>query len=67
MITCGKCGMEFEEESNLSKILITDFNGVETGELYNNQDFREGKDQEVINGCPHCLTDYYLSDDIIEE
>ena len=66
MITCGKCGMEFEEEDDLAKILITDVNGVETGELYKNQSFREGEDQEVINGCPHCLTDYYLMDDIEE-
>jgi hypothetical protein len=52
----------FAEDESLSKILITENNGKETGELYNGQNFREGVDQEVIDGCPDCLTDSYLQD-----
>jgi len=52
----------FEEEEDLAKILITEVDGKEIGEIYNGQSFREGEDQEVINGCHNCLTDDYLQD-----
>jgi hypothetical protein len=52
----------FEEEEDLAKTLITEVNGQELDEIYKGQSLREGEGQEVINGCPDCLTDAYLVD-----
>jgi protein-arginine kinase activator protein McsA len=62
MIICNKCSKHFEDENQLSKILITETGNKEVGELYHGQNFKEGENQEVINGCPNCLTDGYLMD-----
>lgn len=63
MIICNKCGKYFNDDSELTKILITvDAKGKETGELYKGGRFDEGNTQEVIDGCPNCLTDEDLGD-----
>lgn len=62
MIRCNNCMKTFKNEEDLSKILITEADDKEEGVLYHGQQFREGEDQEVINGCPNCLTDAYLMD-----
>ncbi|MFW5890756.1 MAG: hypothetical protein ACOCUI_00900 [bacterium] len=61
MIRCNNCMRTFNSDSDLSKVLITDNHGVEEGEPYKGQEFDERK-QEVIDGCPDCLTDSYLTD-----
>ncbi|HZK27059.1 MAG TPA: hypothetical protein VFD00_05945 [Thermoclostridium sp.] len=61
MIRCNNCYKIFENESDLVKILISIENGNESGELYEGVP-GEAFTQEIINGCPDCLTDAYLTD-----
>ena len=61
MIRCNNCYKIFENESDLAKILISTENGNESGELYEGIP-EEAFTQEIINGCPDCLTDAYLTD-----
>jgi hypothetical protein len=58
MILCNNCGMIFENEEALTRILIIENElGEEQGELFTGQDYNS---KQLINGCPKCLTDGYL-------
>ena len=61
-IMCCNCGSRFSGEGGLAKVLVTaQAGGVETYEPYNPVvPLKES--QEVIDGCPVCLTDAYLMD-----
>lgn len=64
MIVCNNCGRRFEDDSNLSKILITSYdweNGPEEGCVYHGEPIDDSC-QVVVDGCPECLTDSYLMD-----
>jgi len=65
MIRCNNCMRTFKEEEDLAKVLLTmvDFK-YEIREPYNPCKHLniDEKFQEVINGCPDCLTDGYLMD-----
>ena len=60
-VCCNNCGF-VGDESELKKVIATD---TLDGEYYREYDPTEQINEsfeEVINGCPHCLTDEFLMD-----
>ena len=62
MTRCNKCYRLFNHDDDLVKVLIFEEDGKEFGKTYKDCLLTDVQTQEVVYGCPDCLTDAYLTD-----
>ena len=62
---CNECGKLFQNDVGLIKVVETSYTSGKTEyEKYENQTLIETEDRwdQVIDACPHCMTDDFLMD-----